>query len=264
MKLIHGELIKLVTLRLALWTILLAAACGMLLTGALALIGPENATPPMSGLDTVEGVEIVLGLPAVLLFVPALIGTIAVTSEYRHRTIGTTFLAAPRRGRVLGAKLVVYALLGLSYGIICSAASGVALYAGAAARGVAIPLPVGELVVPLLQLALAAAVYMVLGVSIGALARNQLVAIAVVLGYFYVLEFVLMTIPGVNSLYPFLPGGATASLTSFSFLTDALAEQTSLGAASLASPVMGAFILLAYAGVAGLLAILVPLRRDLR
>lgn len=145
-----------------------------------------------------------------------------------------------------------------------SAASGVALYAGAAARGVVIPVPIGEIVVPLLQLALAAAVYMVLGVSIGALARNQLVAIAIVLGYFYVLEFVLMMIPGVNFLYPILPGGATASLTNFSFLTDALAEQTSLGAASLAAPVMGAFILLAYACVAGLLAILVPLRRDLR
>lgn len=264
MNVIRGELIKLFTLRLTLWTVLLAAACGALLTGALALIGPENATPPMPGIDTAEGVAIVLGLPSVMLFVPALIGTIAVTSEYRHRTIGTTFLAVPRRGQVFGAKVVVYALLGVIYGIVSSVASGAALFAGAAARGVSIPVPTGEIVLPLIQLALAAAVYMVLGVSIGALARSQLVAIAIVLGYFYLLEFVLMMIPGVNTLYPFLPGGATASLTSFSFLTETMAEQTSLGSASLASPTAGALILLAYAGIAGVVAVIVPLRRDLR
>jgi len=263
MNVIRGELVKLFTLRLALWAILLATVCGALLTGALAFIGPENATPPMPGLDTAEGVQIVLGLPSVLLFVPALIGTVAITSEYRHRTIGATFLAVPRRGRVFGAKLVVYTLLGLTYGIVSSVASGAALYAGAAARGVAIPVSAEEIVPPLLQLALAAAVYMVLGVSIGALARNQLIAIAIVLGYFYVIEFVLMMIPGVNALYPFLPGGATASLTSFTFLADTLAEQTSLGGASLAPPMVGAVILLAYAGAAGLLAMIVPLRRDL-
>lgn len=261
---IRGELIKLLTLRLALWTILLAAACGALLTGTLAFIGPENATPPMPGLDTPDGFAIVLGLPTVLLFIPALIGTIAITSEYRHRTIGTTFLAVPRRGQVLGAKLVVYTLLGLTYGLVSSIASGAALFAGAAVRGVTIPVPVGEIILPLLQLALAAAVYMVLGVSIGALARNQLIAIGIVLGYFYFIEFVLMMLPGVNKLYPFMPGGATASLTSFSFLTDTLAEQTSLSPASLASPLMGAVILLAYAGLAGLLAIFVTLKRDLK
>ena len=199
MSVIRGELIKLLTLRLALWTILLAAACGALLTGTLAFIGPENATPPMPGLDTPDGVAIVLGLPTVLLFIPALIGTIAITSEYRHRTIGTTFLAVPRRGQVLGAKLVVYTLLGLTYGLASSIASGAALFAGAAARGVTIPVPVGEIILPLLQLA--AAVYMVLGVSIGALARNQLIAIGIVLGYFYFIEFVLMMLPGVNKLY---------------------------------------------------------------
>lgn len=264
MRSVRSELIKLAALRLVLWTALLAAGCGVVLTGLLALIGPENATPPMPGLDTVEGVEIVLGLPSVLLFVPALIGTIAVTSEYRHRTIGATFLGEPRRGRVLGAKLAVYAIIGVMYGVISSAASGVALFAGAAARGVAIAVPTGQILTVLLQLVLASAVYMVLGVSIGALARNQLLAVGIVLGYFYLLEFVLMMIPGVNGVYHLLPGGATASLTGFSFLVDALAEQTSLGAANLATPMAGAGILLAYAGIAGLLAVLIPLRRDLR
>ena len=264
MNVIRGEILKLLTLRLVLWTILLAVGCGALLTGVLALVGPENATPPLPGLDTADGVAIVLGLPAVLLFVPALVGTIAITSEYRHRTIGTTFLAVPRRGQVLGAKLVAFTLLGLAYGVVSSVVSGAALFAGAAVRGVTVPVSVGDVVLPLLQLALAAAVYTVLGVGIGALARNQLVAVGIVLGYFYFLEFVLMMLPGVSSLYPFMPGGATASLTSFSFLTDTLAEQTSLSPAPLVSPLAGAVILLAYAGVAGLLAVVVTLRRDLR
>lgn len=264
MNAIHGELVKLFALRLPLWTLLIAAACGLLLTGTLSLIGPENATPPMPGLDTTEGVGVVLGLPSVLLFVPALIGTIAITSEYRHRTIGTTFLAVPQRGRVLGAKLVVYALLGLAYGIVSSVVSGAALLGGAALRGVTLPVSPGELAIPLLQLAFAAAVYMVLGVGIGALVRSPLIAIAIVLGYFYLLEFLLMMIPGVNALYPFLPGGATASLTSFSFLADTMAEQTSLDSAALTSPAIGAVVLLAYACAAGVLAIAVPLRRDLK
>lgn len=59
-----------------------------------------------------------------------------------------------------------------------------------------------------------------------------------------------MMVPGVNAIYPFLPGGATASLTSFDFL--------------MVSPVLGAAILVAYAVIAAILAVSVPLRRDLR
>lgn len=84
------------------------------------------------------------------------------------------------------------------------------------------------------------------------------------LGYFYFLEHVLMLIPGVNALYPILPGGATASLTRFTFLTDAIAEQTSLTAAPLASPLLGAAILVLYALLAAGAALIAPLRRDLR
>jgi hypothetical protein len=263
MNAIRGEFVRLFSTRLPLWTIL-AAACGGAFTGLLALIGPENSTTPMPGIDTAQGAGLVVGLGALLLFVPALIGTIAITAEYRHRTIGTTFLAVPRRGRVLAAKLAVYTMLGLLYGVVASAVSGVSLVAAASARGVDLGISNDDLVLTLAQLALAAAVYMVLGVGIGALARHQLLAIGIVLGYFYFLEHVLMLIPGVNTVYPFLPGGATASLTRFTFLTDAIAEQTPLGGAPLASPLLGAAILLAYALLAAVIAVAAPLRRDLR
>jgi ABC-2 type transport system permease protein len=260
-RLLRGEVAKLFATRLPLWSLVTAALCGGGLTALLSLIGPENATPPLPGLDTAEGVGIVVGMSGLLLFVPALIGTIAVTGEYRHRTIGTTFLAAPRRGRVLAAKLLVFGALGVAYGAVSSLFAGLAVVAGAAVQGVELGVPVGAL---LARLALAAAVYMVLGVAIGALARNQLLAIGIVLGYFYFLEHVLMIIPGVNVIHPFLPGGATAALTDFTFLGDAIAEQLPMAAASTTSPLVGALVLLGYAVVAAWLAIAIPLRRDLR
>lgn len=263
MNAIHGELVRLFSTRLPLWTLLAAVACGGGITGLLAIIGPENSSTPMPGIDTAQGAGLVVGMGVLLLFVPALIGTIAITGEYRHRTIGTTFLAVPRRGRVLFAKLAVYALLGLLYGVIASTSSGLALLGAAALRGVDIGLTGEQLIVTLAQLAVASAVYMVLGVAIGALARHQLLAIGIVMGYFYFLEHVLMLIPGVNVVYPFLPGGATSSLTRLTFLTDAIGEQTSLAAAPLASPVVGAAILIAYALVAASVAVVAPLRRDL-
>ena len=80
-RLLRGEAAKLFATRLPLWSLVTAALCGGGLTGLLSLIGPENATPPLPGLDTAEGVGIVVGMSGLLLFVPALIGTIAVTGD---------------------------------------------------------------------------------------------------------------------------------------------------------------------------------------
>lgn len=263
-RLIRGELSKLLSTRLPLWTLILAACCGGGLTGLLAIVGPENATPPLPGLDTAEGVGVVVGMSGVLLFVPALVGTIAITGEYRHRTIGTTFLTVPRRGRVLAAKLVVFGALGVAYGLIASLLAGAAVVAGAAVQGVELGIPLDALVGLLARLALAAVVYMILGVGIGALARHQLVAVGVVLGYFYFLEHVMMIVPGVNVIHRFLPGGATAALTDFTFLSDAVADQLSIGETTTMGPLAGALVLLGYAAVAAWAAIAIPLRRDLR
>ena len=263
-RLIRGEFTKLFATRLPLWSPIIAACSGGGLTGLLALVGPENATPPLPGLDTAEGVGIVVGMSGLLLFVPALIGTIAVTSEYRHHTIGTTFLAAPRRGRVLAAKLVVFGALGIAYGVVASLFAGAAVVGAAALQGIELGIPATGLVTLLARLSLAAAVYMILGVAIGALARHQLLAVGIVLGYFYFLEHVLMIIPGVNAIHPFLPGGATSALTDFTFLQDALAEQLPLAAPAAMPPMVGALVLLGYAAVAVCVAIAVPIRRDLR
>ncbi|MFF2496508.1 ABC transporter permease [Agromyces sp. NPDC058064] len=262
--LVRGELAKLLATRLPLAALLTALGCGFGFTALLALVGPGESTTPLPGIETTEGVGLVVGMGGLLLFVPALIGTVAVTGEYRHRTIGTTFLTVPRRGRVLVAKLLVFGGLGLAYGAAAALGTAVALLAAAAVRGVSLGVPAGALAVMLAQLALAAAVYSVLGVAIGALARNQLLAVGIVLGYFYFLEHVLLLIPGVNVIHPFLPGGATAALTDFTFLSEAIGEQLPISMPVATSPAIGALVLLGYAAVAAVVAVAVPLRRDVR
>lgn len=261
---IRGELVKLFATRLPAWALLCAVVCGGGLTGLIALVGPEHSTPPLPGLDTAEGVGIAVGLGGLLLFVPALIGTVAVTGEYRHRTIATTFLAMPRRWQVLAAKLLVFGGLGLGYGVVASASAGGAIALGAAVHGVELGVPPGELVALLARYAVAATVYTLLGVGLGALARHQLLAVGIVLGYFYFLEHVFMILPGVGAVHPFLPGGATAALTDFAFLRDAVAEQLPYAVAPALTPLGGALVLLGYALAASIAAVAVPLRRDPR
>src|SRR4051812_45270468 len=100
--------------------------------GVLALVGPEDFSPPMPGLDTETGLRSILGLLGYTAFVPAAAGTVAGTSEYRHRTAAVTFLFAPRRWQVLAARLVTCAVAGCAYAFLLAGTAAAALFTVAA------------------------------------------------------------------------------------------------------------------------------------
>ena len=262
-RVITGELRRLFGTRIPAWAAVIALAAGAFFPAVISIVGPENATPPMPGLDTPEGVQIVLGIAGLTLFLPALLGVFAVAGEYQHRTIVTTFITAPRRGTVLVAKLLVYALAGLGYGILLAASTGAVLLLHAGISGTPLGLAPADLARNLAGVALAAVAYTAIGVAVGAITRNLLLAAGIVLGWFYLIEPMIMLIPGINTAYPLLPGGATASLVGFTFLTDAMSAQLHLSGPSILSPWVGALVLFVYAAVAAAIAFVLPLRRDI-
>ncbi len=260
--LLAAEWTRLASTRLWLWGLLAALGSGALI-GLLALVGPENFTPPMPGLDTAQGAHMLLGLLGFTVFAPALLGTIAVSSEYRHRTVTTTTLFAPRRWTWLAAKLAIYTGAGLAYGAIAAAVAGGALWGVALLKGITLGLPAATVAALLARIGLTMAVYILLGLAVGALLRNQVTALIAVGAYFYVIETVLMIIPGIKVLYPYLPGGATTALTGSTFLADAIAGQTGTAAPQLLSAPAGAAVLVCYALIAVAIAVAAPLRRDI-
>jgi ABC-2 type transport system permease protein len=172
------------------------------------LLAGRSGAPPLGSVDNVAKV---LSVAAVSTVVAMTMGIIVLAGEYRTRTILGTYLAEPRRGRVLVAKLVTVtgfsAVLGaLTFGL--ALAVGKVLYA---AKGVH-HLPVD---VPRLWLGaiLGTACYGLLGVALGALTRNTVGAIIGGIAWVFVIEVGILQ-PAFPSVAKWLPTGAAVAITS--------------------------------------------------
>lgn len=136
------------------------------------------------------------------------IGIIGMTGEYRHMTITSTFLATPRRTRVLLAKVVVYAVIGAVVAVLAVAGSTVTALLLLIGKAHA-PLTIGTVGTVLWGALLGMALYAVLGISVGALIRSQVAAIVIALVWVALLEAVVaLALPAVGK---WLPGGALSA-----------------------------------------------------
>ncbi|MDP1849337.1 MAG: ABC transporter permease [Solirubrobacteraceae bacterium] len=116
-----------------------------------------------------------------------LLGVMGMAGEWRHRTITGTILAAPDRLRLLSAKTLSYAAAGALLSLIVTVIIMIVGTIILAVRGID-GAPLSDLVDVLWRNLLVAALLGALGVGIGALVRNQVVAIIAVLVLGFVLE----------------------------------------------------------------------------
>lgn len=169
-----------------------------------------------------------------------LVGLLAAAGEFRHHTVLTTRLVEPRRGRVLGAKLLAIAVVGLTVGVLAELVSGVAGAAVLSVNDVAVePLSHGvpglAVTVPLLI-----ALHGLAGVAVGALIRGTAGAVGATLVWVFVVEGIIPLVTRSPGMVHWLPGGTVSQI---------LATETPPGQLT---PVAAGALLLGY--VAGLLA----------
>ena len=268
---IRSETLKLVTTRL--WWVLaliLAVYVGFtagLLAGLFGALGdqlsqqpgapalPEGMVPPI----------VYSAVTAVGYVFPLILGTLAVTSEVRFQTLTPTFLAQPRRGRVLGAKLVVLAIAGAVFGVIGLV---VAIGLGApilTATGNDAALGDTDTWALAGRVVLAMALWAIIGVGVGSLIQNQVAAIVVVLAFTQFVEPILRAGTSIwewtAAVGRFLPGAASDALVGSSLFT---AFGTAGG--STVDPLewwQGGLVLLAVAVIVSIVGYLTAWRRDI-
>jgi hypothetical protein len=139
-----------------------------------------------------------------------------VTSEFRHQTLTPTFLATPKRGTVLWAKLVAGILIGALYGAI-AVVSAVAPAAGLLV-GLGLDTALGSSDTWALfgRSLLALMLWTLIGIGVGTLVRNQVVAIVLVLAFTQFVEPLLRVagslVDWISEVTRFLPGAASDAL----------------------------------------------------
>jgi len=134
------------------------------------------------------------------------LGAVGAAGEFRHGTAIPTFLATPVRHRLVWAKIATYLALGLLVALLAAALQLAIVLPWTAANDHALGPWSADVLEPLVAGVVAGASYAALGVGVGLLVRNQLVALVVALGWFTVGESALAIL--LPSISRFLPGGA--------------------------------------------------------
>lgn len=241
---LRSELRKLRTTRTNLGLVLGLVA--LILFGVVA--GAFSSEADLSVLETQREL---IGNGAFAAVFAAMIGVLAMTSEFRHGTIRATFVFTPARMRVVAAKAAASFLVGIGFGAL---GAGLALGTGVLlirARGYDVLIDAGDVRKLLLGTIAMSALWAALGVGLGALVRNQVLAIVGLFAWVFVVEILIFQyLPGVGR---YAPGAAGTAMTG-----DTVGDSS----VHLLSAPLGAAVLAAYTCALALAGGLALSRRD--
>jgi ABC-2 type transport system permease protein len=243
-RLIAAEWLKLRTTRLP-WAIVPTVV--LLAAVAIAGLVLSSEVAGVALFEPTEGVrQAALHLTSSGGVLVIVLGIVISAGEYRTQTATETFLTTPRRGRVLAAKFAIGAVLGVALGVLSSALGVPVAYLLFELEGDALPTGSEEVWLTLGGVVLYALLFAILGVALGSLVRNQLVAVVSALIFVLLLEQ-LLTQSDV-SMAEWFPGNAGAAIVRIpgDFL----------------DPGAGAVLLLVYSLAMALAGLFVVVRRD--
>lgn len=251
MRLIRTELRKLTTVPTT-WVLLCIGWALVALFGLLTIFLPFDDRAFVGASDQVAGVLDQIATTSILVLV---IAVLTMTTEFRHGTVGRTLQLTPSRTRVLASKVAAGVLIALLFLLGALAVAGAVLTVGALSAGVGLTLD-AEVARTAGRAGLGLALTAALGVAVGALLRNQVVAITVTLVWAFVVEgLVSGLLPAVGR---WLPLQAQQAVLVSAETRAAVPEL----AASLLSPMAGLLVFLGYVLVAAAGAVVLLRVRD--
>jgi ABC-type transport system involved in multi-copper enzyme maturation permease subunit len=190
--LLRGELLKLRTTRTFVALVGAALLLSLVVVILTTLLGDNFSRKDVHDLFTFDFTSLFI----------LLLGVIGMAGEWRHRTITGTFLAAPDRLRLLGAKLLSYAVAGAVLSLIVTLTM-MAVGTLILALRDQTTIGVTDLLDVLWRNLLVAGLLGGFGVCVGGLVRNQIVAIVGLLILAFVLEpAILGLVPSVGRFGP--------------------------------------------------------------
>src|ERR1700730_2859836 len=241
--LIRAEMLKLRTVR-GPWLVL-AAGPVLVIAGISGLVvsGGDLHDPATQAKALAH-----VGLTAIS---PLAFGILAVAGEYRHKTITDTYLSTPARGRVIGAKLLSYALCGALAAVVRAIIGLAAAAAWWSAKGTSFAWGDTAMWTTIGGGIAWNTAFAAIGVGLGALIRNLTGAIAAALAWIALIEGIVGQLIGNLARWlPFYAGQALGA-GGKAMLPQALLPRWG-----------AALVLAAYAAAFAVAAIATSVRRD--
>jgi len=243
-------------------------AIGVFLAGALfavvyALLVPGRSQggpggPKFPSLDNTTMVSTVYTAGLSLAYLLTLVvGVMSIGSEYRHKTVTSTFLSTPKRVRVMVAKVTSLLGIGVFYGLVFLLGSVGVGGATIAIKGFS-PVPETGPIARALGLSLLVlGLWSLVGLGAGILIPNQVAAILIAVGAAWIVEPLLGFLLGLFSwgqtIVPYMPSQATSAM---------VGQVNTSSTVHLLSWWAGALVLVAYAAVLAGIGSMLTVRRD--
>ena len=185
-----------------------------------------------------------------------ILGILLMAGEFRHGTAVATFLTSPKRGAVVANKLAIAAIAGV---LLMWISTGISMIAGWVALSTfeEAGTPSDNLLInTFIAATIGGAVLGIIGVAIGTLVRNQMMAIVGSLIYLFVIDPLLLAL--LPDAGKWLPSGLITAMLSLDINAPELGFDTS----NYLPAFVAALVLLGFGVVFAALAITSSLRRD--
>lgn len=259
---LRSEVLKYTTTKvwwILLIVVVLGAALYALIYGVLPAL-TAGPTPPPEVYTTPSSVLSIYNGGNTLTRILALVaGVFAMGNEYRHRTMGLAYLATPRRGVVVAAKTATVLLLGVVYGV-ASAVVGVLVGLPLVGYfGGSLHLDSGEVWRGLLLGVVSIALWTLMGMGLGILIKNMVVAMIIGIAFAYMVEPTASLVLAIQDWWlplNLMPSGATSVLLG-------LTGNPLMMGPSKPFPAWGAaLVLLGWAAIPGAIGAALTVRKD--